>query len=379
MPTLITQPKRAGKGAARGTLLAAANGHVAVALRDLVRSEVENRPGVYRMIGPDGDVVYVGKSIQLRSRLLSYFRADRGEKATDIISAAQRIEWDYVPSEFASLLLELRLIQQHRPFFNVQHKIEGAFCFIKITRDEAPRLLMATQVQRDGALYYGPYRSRPLVKNLVREVCDLLQLRDCSPNMPLHFADQIELFGFDPTPGCVRADLHNCLAPCAGRCSRTQYYARVHEARRFLDGDYQRPLRVLYQRMEEAAENLRFEYAARLRDRAARLEGARAVMVDLHGSMDALSFVYSVPGHAGDDRVYLIRRGRIRAELPAPRSSTEEESLLESARRLFGKREFAHTVDPLTVAEILLISRWFRMRPDELDHTIKPAQLLKST
>lgn len=360
----------------RESLLAAANGHLAVALRDQVKREVEERPGVYRMIGPDGDVVYVGKSIKLRTRLLSYFRADRGEKATEIISAAQRLEWEYVPSEFAALLLELRLIQAHHPWFNAQHKSERGFCFIKVTAEQAPRVLHATQVMNDGAVYYGPFVGSVLVRNLLRELCDLLQLRDCASSTPLRFADQMDMFGFDAVPRCVRADLQKCLAPCAARCTATEYRSRVQQAKRFLEGDFHRPLNVLHDRMEQASRELRFEYAAQLRDRALRLEGARAELLELRGSIETLTFIYPVRGFGGDDRVYIIRRGTVRAEEAAPRTMMEEQRLLRLAHTIFRRRERGPaTVEPQTVAQILLISRWFRARPDELANTVKPEEL----
>jgi len=352
------------------SLLAAANGHLAVALRDHVRTHVEQRPGVYRMIGPDGLVVYVGKSIQLRTRLLSYFRADRNEKATEIISAARQIEWEYVPSEFAALLLELRLIQRYRPLFNVQHKLDRSFCFIKVTREEAPRLMLATHVVDDGALYYGPYRGRQMVRDVLREVCDLLELRDCAASTQLRFADQMDLFSFDATPKCVRADLHKCMAPCAGRCTRAEYRTRIDEARRFLEGALHRPLRMLQDRMAQAAERMQFEYAAQLRDRVFRLEGARAELVSLRDAIESLTFAYTVPGYRGDDRVYVIRRGSIRAEFPLPHTAAEHEQVLSQTATLLNKRERLSTIDPQTAREILLISRWFRLRPDELARTI---------
>src|SRR5688500_5665707 len=358
------------------SLLAAANGHAAVELRARVKEHSEQRPGVYRMLGPNGDLLYVGKSVNLRTRLLSYFRADRGEKATDIISVTRHIEWEYVPSEFAALLLELRLIKRYRPRFNFQYKFDGATCFIKVTREIAPRVLLATQVLDDGATYYGPFRVHELVRNLLREVGDLLELRDCRTGMPMRFADQIDLFSFQATPRCVRADLHKCLAPCAGRCTRAEYSARVAEARRFLEGNVHRPLRVLQDRMHVAAERMQFEYAAQLRDRALRLEDARSELVALRGTLEALTFIYSVPGYGGDDRVYLIRRGSVRRELPAPRSAAEEQALLADARALFKRRErVLTTIDPDTADDILLVSKWFRSRPDELTRTLTPERL----
>src|SRR5690606_39209031 len=120
-------------------------------LRAEVRASAENRPGVYRMVGPGERLLYVGKSIRLRSRLLSYFRAERPDKAAEIVSHTHRIEWEYVPSEFAALLAEMRAIQAHRPPYNVEHKRDRAFCFIKLTREEAPRLLVVREMKDDGA------------------------------------------------------------------------------------------------------------------------------------------------------------------------------------------------------------------------------------
>jgi excinuclease ABC subunit C len=311
----------------------------------------------------------------LRTRLLSYFRGDRGDKATEILSAATRIEWEYQPSEFASLLRELNLIRQHRPWFNVQHKLERSVCFIRITTDPAPCLQLATRAANDGSLYYGPYRGRELVRGLLRELSDVLQLRDCAPATPLRFADQIDLFDFEPVPRCVRADLGKCLAPCAARCTRAGYAARVAEARRFIEGARDRPIQLLNQRMQQAAERMQFEYAATLRDRVLRLEGARAELVELRRSIEALTFVYLVPGHRAEDRVYVIRRGVVLLDRPAPRCAEEESSLWESATDVFRRRESAVAVDPAKVSEMLLLDRWFRLRPDELTRTITPERI----
>ncbi|MGQ0561103.1 MAG: UvrB/UvrC motif-containing protein [Gemmatimonadota bacterium] len=357
------------------SVLAPANGHMAVELRDRVRKLAENRPAVYRMLGPSEEVIYVGKSVSLRSRLLSYFRADRGEKATEIISYTRRILWDYVPNEFAALLTEMRLIQRWRPLFNVEHKRDRNYCFIKLTRDEAPRLLMTPQVISDGAEYYGPFHGRAMVRDVLREVSDALELRDCAPSVQLRFADQMDLFSAAHTPKCIRGDVHKCLAPCAGRCTRSEYQGRVLEARKFLKGDVQKPLAVLNQRMQQAAERMQFEYAAQLRDRAWRLEEARHELMAARSSIEALTFLYRVPGNNGEDRYYVIRRGAIKAEGSAPRNAQEGEALRERAKQLLIKRDLRTTVTPHEVAEVLLVARWFRQRPAELEKVIRAEDL----
>lgn len=338
-------------------------------LRADVRASCQNRPGVYRMLGPGDEVLYVGKSVRVRTRLMSYFRADRGAKAADIISNTHRIDWEYTPSDFAALLLEMRSIQHCRPPFNVEHKRDRVFCFVKLTREEAPRLLVVREVLDDGAVYFGPFRGPQRVREVVREIRDLLELRDCAARTKMRFADQLDLFGADPQPLCMRADVRKCIAPCAGRCTKAEYRAQVELARRFLDGDADIPLTILRRRMDAAADRLQFEYAAELRDRMHRLEDARAELVSLRGFIESLSFVYEVPGHAGEDRVYIIRRGSIREERPAPADETGREELTERARRLLQRRETHARVAPTQAAEILLLARWFRLRPDELERT----------
>ena len=341
----------------------------------MVRASCENRPGIYRMIGPADALIYVGKSVRVRARLLSYFCADRGHKAADIIAHTHRIEWEYTPSEFAALVAELRTIQRARPVFNVEHKRDRAFCFVKVTREEAPRLLVVREVAADEGVYYGPFRGAPRVREVLREVVDLLELRDCAGRTRLRFADQLELFAevpgaaAQPQPLCMRADLHRCLAPCAGRCTRARYHAHVELARRFLDGDADVPLTILRRRMDAAAERLHFEYAAALRDRMQRLDDTRGGLLSLRGFVESLSFVYEVAGYGGDDRAYIVQRGSIRAECAAPRTPAEADALLERARVLLRRRASSGRVAATQAAEILLLARWFRQRPDELKRT----------
>jgi excinuclease ABC subunit C len=337
------------------------------ALREDVRMAARNRPAVYRMIGPGNVVLYVGKSIRVRSRLLSYFRARRGDKAEEIIRNTHRIEWDYVPSEFAALLLEVRSIKQWRPTYNVAHRRDRTYCFIRITREAAPRVQVVPSVGGDGARYFGPFWGPERVRDAVREIADVLELRDCAANTPLLFADQLDLFeAVDRVPLCLRGDVQRCLAPCAGRCTRASYLARAEMATRFLAGEDDAPLDVLRKRMDRAAQRMHFEYAATLRDRLDALQAIRDELVALRTTIEELTFVYPVAGHDGDDRVYIIRRGIVLADLPAPRSSADQRAILERADRLCsGQARHPFGIGPAEAGEILTVARWFRLRSEE--------------
>jgi excinuclease ABC subunit C len=322
------------------------------------------------MIGPGDEVLYVGKSIRVRSRLLSYFRADRGEKAAEIIAHTHRIDWEYVPSEFAALLLEMRSIQRWRPPFNVEHKRDRAFCFVKLTREAAPRLLVVREVLDDGATYFGPFRGVHRVREVVREVRDLLELRDCAAATNMRFADQLDLFGADPQPLCMRADVASAWAraPAAARSRSTD--AQVELARRFLDGDADMPLTILRQRMASAADRLHFEYAAELRDRMHRLEDARAELVALRGFIESLSFVYEVPAPTARTASTWCGAAASGRKRPRPRRGGTG-----GVRRAGGAAAAASESlpgVPTQAAEILLLARWFRLRPLELQRTWRP-------
>jgi excinuclease ABC subunit C len=344
-------------------------------LRAIAR-QARNVPGVYRMLGHDGEVLYVGKSKSLRTRLLSYFRARRGEKQHRIIAECHTLAWDYEPSEFAALLRELELIKRFRPRMNVQHKRDGRYSFLKLTPGKAPRLYVVTAVADDAATYYGPFRGGRRIQDAVRELNDLLGLRDCPVGTPIRFADQPDLFAFEHTPRCHRFEIKLCLGPCAARCSEAEYARRVQMARAFLDGHADEPVRWLGERMTAAADRWDFEYAGMLRDRLRRLENLREEFARLREALDSLTFVYRVAGVEGDDRVYLVRRGTVRASIPVPRTAAQRKQLGRLCDEHFGRPEHEGAlVQRHQVDEILLLSRWFRARPEELARTTAPARV----
>jgi excinuclease ABC subunit C len=338
-----------------------------------VKERAENRPAVYRMVAADGEVVYVGKSKQLRSRLLSYFRGIYpDDKGARILREANAIEWDYVPSEFAALLTELRHIKRHRPRLNVAMKRDGRnLCFIKLTGGVAPRLTVVRGPGNDDrALYYGPFLGAQRVDESLRELSDVLGLRDCTLDKQMKFSDQGEFFDGPPrTPGCLRYELKKCLGPCIAACSSREYGDRTRLARDFLDGEDDTPVYVLRAEMEMASERLEYERAASYRDKLQRLEALRKEFGRLRFAVESLSFAYTVTGFDGTDRVYIIRRGRVRGELDVPRSDAEHASLNAMLDEIFGDATTGMQVPSHEIDELLLLSSWFQRNPDELDRT----------
>ena len=348
------------------------------ALREHVRTHAENRPGIYQLLGVDGHPLYVGKSVRVRTRLLSYFRAPPGDKAANLIRETGRIRWEYIPNEFSALVREMKLIQHWQPRFNVQHKRKRIYGFVKLTREIAPRILPVTRVIADGSLYFGPFPAMERVGRTVRELAQAVGLRDCPGSTPVCFDDQLEMFSGGRTPLCMRAELGTCLAPCCGGTTGDAYQRQVAVARRFLEGRTREPLVGLERRMEAAVSRLDFEYAGVLRDRIARLQAFQDRLAAFRGRIESLTFLYRVPGFAGDDRIYLIRRGRIRRDYAYPKSKRDRSRVSKAVGDVYRSVERGPAaLQPHEAAEILLVARWFELRPRELEWTVTPQRWLE--
>ncbi|MGH7474782.1 MAG: nuclease [Longimicrobiales bacterium] len=341
------------------------------ALREQVRTHAENRPAVYRMLGPAGMVLYVGKSIRVRSRLLSYLCAPADQKASEIITHTERIAWTYVNDEFAALLEELRLIRRFRPPLNVHQKNQPGLAFLQISAQPAARVLAVAQPTPRNRGVFGPVRGRLRAAAVVRELNDLLELADCPSRVALRFADQYELFRTQPDPPrCWRAETLRCLAPCASGCTEATYHDRVALARAFLNGMSDAPLDLLRARMQAAAAGMHYEYAAQLRDRWDRLANARDEIVRLRQELASLSFLYRVDGFDGA-RSYVIRSGIVARAFGPVRTAAERRAAERELRRAARQPDpRLDRLDADQVAEMMLVARWFRFRPEERARTV---------
>lgn len=341
------------------------------ALRERVRHFAEQRPAVYRMLDPLGRTIYVGKAKRLRSRLLSYFQAEYPEdKGARILYAAKSIEWDYVPSEFAAYLGELRQIQRHRPALNYQMNRTRRTVFIRVAGEPAPKVSSGGPPRRDEARCYGPYPSAGRVAEGVRTLNDLLGLRDCAPEMPIVFAGQTDLFDSPLRAACLRHDFGFCTGPCAGFVSADDYRRRAEAAVAFLEGRGIQPIDRVVEEMQRAAETAEFERAARWREKFEQLEWLLAATTRARSAVEMLSFVYRDPGAFGDDRAYLIRRGIVRATYPYPTTPLEIEAFGAVVREELALPSPAPGPLPHQhLDEILLVMAWFRRHPDAFRRT----------
>ena len=217
-------------------------------------------PGVYLMKNDKGKIIYVGKAKALKNRVSQYF----GSQNTHSVKVRRMVEnvddFDYIltDSEFEALVLECSLIKQYSPKYNILLKDDKGYSYIKVTKGEWPKITAVLQKGDDDARYIGPYTSSFSVNSSVDEALKIFMLPHCNKSFPR------EIGKGRP---CLNYYIKQCSAPCAGKINREEYNEAVESAIKFLEGDSAKIVAELSAEMEEAAENLEFEKAAKLRDR----------------------------------------------------------------------------------------------------------------
>lgn len=217
-------------------------------------------PGVYIMHSRDDTIIYIGKAKALKNRVSQYFGSDKNhnEKVRRMVSNVEYFEYILTDSEFEALILESSLIKQHQPKYNILLKDDKGYSYIKVTAGDWPRISETKQVLNDGAKYIGPYLSAWTIKDTVEEARKIFRLPSCTRKFPQ------EIGRGRP---CLNYYIKQCCALCRGHVSQKEYNEAVQEALDFIRGGTSDSVRTLTEKMNEAAENLDFELAARIRDR----------------------------------------------------------------------------------------------------------------
>lgn len=222
--------------------------------------KLPHKPGVYIMRDADDSILYVGKAVNLHNRVRSYFRENigRGPMIDKMVTLIARFEYIVTDSELEALVLENNLIKENSPKYNTLLKDDKTYPYIKVTMgEEYPRILFSRQMKKDKSKYYGPYTSAAAVKDTIELLNKLFCLRTCSRNLPRDIGNERP---------CLNYHIKQCMAPCQGYISKEQYRQQLSQALEFLNGNYNKILKDLEEKMKRAAENLEFEEAARYRD-----------------------------------------------------------------------------------------------------------------
>ena len=273
-------------------------------------------PGCYLM-KQQGEIIYVGKAVNLKNRVRSYFQYSRGHTAKVAAMVSKVDDFDVVlcSTNLEALTLECNLIKLHKPFYNILLKDDKHYPYVRVDLREAfPRLTLARRMEKDGAKYFGPYIGATAVKQVMDAVRNVFPLRTCKLDLPLK----------SPRRPCIQYEIGRCLAPCAGKCSQEEYGKLISQALSFLGGKYQEVVQKLREDMTKAAKDLNFERAASLRDKIrdveALMERQRAIQVNgedqdilalAQDGLDAMAQILYVRGGRmiGGDHFALPREG----------------------------------------------------------------------
>ena len=275
-------------------------------------ADVPRVPGVYLMRDAFDQIIYVGKAKNLRDRVASYYSQPLGytRKMDGLLESLTRIEIEVVGSELEALLLEAQLIRRYQPRYNTALRSSERYPYIRVDVANAwPRITLAKSRKEDGARYFGPFRNTSGARKTVDLINRVVPLRTCSRS----FKDA-RSYG---SP-CLELDLGRCLGPCVGRADRETYAGLVHDATRFLDGRDEALYEILWRGLEEAAEKLDFERAARLRQDLLQVTSVVGAQRRLREAAETQTLVLVLPSAApGARELMLVVGGRLWAQLRA--------------------------------------------------------------
>ena len=261
-------------------------------------------PGIYQMLDAGGSVLYVGKAVELRNRVRSYFqpgrlRSTRGDALVDQVTELRTI---IVKSEAEALLLEANLIKQHKPPFNVRLKDDKKYPYLKVTLNEMfPRVIFTRKLERDGSKYFGPYSNAGVLRDSIDLIRKVFPLRTCKEDIGKVYRRP-----------CLQYHIKRCMAPCAFLQSKAEYDATVRDVLLFLEGRHSVLVDRLKREMEFASQQLAFEHASRLRDRIADLERVMARQEVVWKSQIDMDLIAGAHGQGVSSlEVFFVRGGKL--------------------------------------------------------------------
>ncbi len=324
------------------------------------------KPGCYLMKDGDGRVIYVGKAVNLRNRIRSYFHASASHspKVTELVTHIEDIEWIVVGSELEALILEMTLIKRHHPKYNVHLKDDKRYPYIKITWDaDFPKVFVTRRVGRDKARYYGPYTS----VWAVHQTLDVLR-----KVFPYLTCDRV-ITGEDKR-ACLYYHIKLCMAPCIGVVDRETYRAMIKDLCRFLEGRSESVVERMREEMAHASETMDYERAAMIRDQLYAIEkvieGQKVVLRDRIDS-DVIAFARD----EGDAcvQVFFVRAGKLIGSeyfiLDGTRQAEDREVVTAFVKQFYAEATHVpkNVLLPAEVEESEIIESWLAQRRGEGD------------
>ncbi len=328
-------------------------------------------PGVYLFKNEQGEIIYIGKAAVLADRVRSYFQkgSDHSLKTSLLVSHITDLETMVTRSELEALILESNLVKRHKPRFNIVLRDDKQYPYVRLPiKDDFPRLSIVRRVQKDGALYYGPYTPANALRETLKVIKHVFPLATCT----------IDING-TADRACIEFEIKRCMAPCTGHQSREEYHQIVKQVRQFLEGRDHELLDDLRTRMEVAAEREEFEEAARLRDRLFKIQRMlEKQRITQTSATDQDVIGLARQGSAVDLQILFVRGGLLigRKDFFWPQSAdTPDEELVRSAIEQFYNKDGQpprEVLVPTDLEDTALIQQWLSDKRGESVHVRSP-------
>lgn len=329
------------------------------------------QPGVYLFKNAKGDILYIGKAAVLAHRVRSYFQrsGDHHPKTALLVDHITDLEIIVTRSELEALILESNLIKQHRPRFNVVLRDDKQYPYLRLAiREDFPRFSIVRRVQKDGALYYGPYTPAGALRETLKIIKRAFPLATC----------KIDIDG-TAERACIEFEIKRCMAPCTGNQSKEDYHKIVKQVRQFLEGRDHELLDELRAQMESAAEREAFEEAARLRDRLFKiqrtLEKQRITQI---ASVDQDVIGLARRGEAVDLQLLFVRGGLLigRKDFywPTGADTADEELVVSTIEQFYNKdgQPPKELLVPCPLPETALFETWLSEKKGDPVRIVAP-------
>jgi excinuclease ABC subunit C len=334
-------------------------------------AHLPEKPGVYLFKNAQGTILYVGKAAVLADRVRSYFQkhADHTPKTALLVTQVTDLEIMVTRSELEALILESNLVKRHKPRFNIVLRDDKQYPYVRLPiNDDFPRLSIVRRVQKDGALYYGPYTPANALRETLKVIKHVFPLATCT----------IDIDG-TADRACIEFEIKRCMAPCTGNQSKSEYHQIVKQVRHFLEGRDRELLNDLRAKMERAAAHEEFEEAARLRDRLFKIERMlEKQRITQTSSVDQDVLGLARQGAAVDLQILFVRGGLLigRKDFFWPQSAdaTDEELVRSVIEQFYNKdgQPPKELLVPIALDEAGLIEQWLSEKRGEAVRVLSP-------
>ena len=334
-------------------------------------AHLPDQAGVYLFKDRSGDVLYIGKAARLADRVRSYFLkgADHTPKTALLVTQIADVETMVTRSELEALILESNLVKRHRPRFNVVLRDDKQYPYLRLpVKDRFPRLSIVRRVQKDGALYYGPYTPAGALRETLKVIKKVFPLATCT----------IEIDG-TAERACIEFEIKRCMAPCTGQQTQDEYHRIVRQVRQFLEGHDRELVDDLRSQMDAAAAREEFEEAARLRDRIFKIERTlERQRITQTASVDQDVIGVARHGTSVDLQILFVRGGLLIGRKDffwLESADATDEELVRSAVEQFYNKEGQpprELLIPVEIADADLVARWLSDKRGEPVRVLAP-------